>query len=393
MIKRPGMIFQLINIICALCATVSIAWADETSDNEVKQVITRFMEANHIPGVAVEMYVNGQPHSYYFGMANEQKKIPVSANTIFEVGSLTKLMTSLVLAQEVDSAKIQLNQPVKKYLPQLSSDFDKVTFRDLVTHTAGLEFNLPDSIKTPTQLQKYLHKLTLKNQPGQQWVYSNVSMGLLGLALEKVTHKDINELYRRKIFAPLGMQTIGTIVPKNLQRFYAQGYDAQGKAIPASTLDLLPAAWCMKASAKDMQRFLSAAIGLPGTPERIFYPMRMSETAYVELANEMQGLGWRVNAITPEKVSSLLSETSMPMGPLAVHDIYTKPMFDGDALIDKTGMTNGFRAYIALIPNKKSGIVILANRSVGGGDVVSVGRKILFSLNHIQPVPKVEEKE
>ena len=69
----------------------------------VKQAINAFMEENHIPGVAVELYVNGKAESYYFGYANPETNVPVSKSTIFELGSISKVMTSLLLAQEVDA--------------------------------------------------------------------------------------------------------------------------------------------------------------------------------------------------------------------------------------------------------------------------------------------------
>ncbi len=368
---------------CLFFFTSAMSAEKMTDSENVNQKITRFMQDNQVSGVAVEMYVDGQAQSYYFGMANTKKKIPVSGQTIFELGSITKLMTSLVLAQEVDSAKVQFNQPVKKFLPTLSTKLEKMTLQDLATYTGGLPFDLPTTIKTPAELQHYLSKLEPIYAPEQKWLYSNVSMGLLGQALEKVTHKGINQLYRKKIFEPLHMQASGITLAGTMRRFYAQGYDVGGKPTELSKTGLLPAAGSIKASANDMRHFLSAAIGLPGTPETIFYPIRMTETAYVELPHDLQGLGWVVNSLTPERVDDLVEKPVIKTRAIKVKEVYTKPMFDGDALIDKTGMTNGFRAYIALIPNKKTGIVILANRAVTNNDIVSVGRKILFAANQI----------
>ncbi len=76
-----------------------------------------------------------------------------------------------------------------------------------------------------------------------------------------------------------------------MKDYIAQGYNAEGKPVPAETLGLFPAAGDVKASASDMDKFLSAAIGLPQTPESIFYPMRMTQTPYLDVGDYAQGLG------------------------------------------------------------------------------------------------------
>lgn len=85
-------------------------------DDIVKQTVATFMAKNKISGVAVELYIDGVPHTYNFGYANTEKKIPVSQKTIFEVGSLSKVMTGILLAQEIDYNRMSLTDPVKKYI-------------------------------------------------------------------------------------------------------------------------------------------------------------------------------------------------------------------------------------------------------------------------------------
>lgn len=358
-------------------------YAEDTLDPNskiVKQAISAFMEKNNIPGVAVELYVDGIPHSYYFGYANEEKKTLVSQKTIFEIGSISKVMTSLLLAEEIDWSKMQLNDSITKYIEDLPPSFEKISLKNLATHTAGLAANIPTAIKTEDDLNTYLTKITLLHTPNKQWLYSNIGIGLLGEAIVKLSNKDINKLYVKQILSPLGMQPIGTLVPKKLQANYAQGYDAEGKPAPALNFDLLSAAASVKASANDMQRFLRAAIGLPGTPEKIFYPMRLTQTAYVALPGQLQGLGWHIHPITTNNMRALLNVNALEQGPVKVGEMIEKPTYDGNALIDKTGTTAGFRAYIALIPNKKSGIVILTNRYATDKAIISAGREILFKL-------------
>lgn len=343
----------------------------------VKQTVAAYMQKNHVPGVAVELYVEGKPYSYYFGYANPDKKTPVTKKTIFEVGSISKIMTSILFAQEIDFAKMGLTDPVTKYVPDLPHSFAQTTVQSLATHTSGLPFSMPGGLKSEDDLNHYLANLKPSYAPNKQWVYSNFGVGMLGYTLEKVTHKDLNQLYQKRILLPLGMQPIGLIVPDKLKMYYAQGYDAAGRSVPPAVLGILPGAYGIKMSAEDMQRFLKAAIGLPGTPERLFYPIKMTQAGFVRLPDIMQGLAWQIHDFTPDEVPELLKETDNNFAPLRVEAVLKQSQYNGDALIDKTGGTDGFRTYIAVIPNKKSGIAILSNKFVAN-DITNLGRKILF---------------
>ncbi|MBV9575750.1 MAG: serine hydrolase [Gammaproteobacteria bacterium] len=370
--------FILLTIFSVCSMSVYAEITNDKTAGIVKQSISTVMQQYHIPGMAVELYVEGKPYAYYFGYANQTKKIPVSAKTIFELGSLSKLMTSLLLAQEIDIAKMNLSDPITKYLPDLSQDFSDINLQSLATHTSGLPFTVPKEVTTVPALHQYLAHWSPDDAPGEQWLYSNFGIGMLGYALENSTHHPFNQLYRRHILNPLGMQAIGTQIPRMLKKYAAQGYDENGNAVRSVETGVFPTAYAVKASANDMQHFLSAAIGLPGTSDRIFYPMRMTQTAYVQIGDKMQGLGWQIQDMTSANQINLLHTNEPNIDPIEVDEIYDKPTFNGDALIDKTGSTNGFRAYIAVIPNKKSGIVMLANKYVPMSVIVDTAREILF---------------
>ena len=241
--------------------------------------------------------------------------------------------------------------------------------------------NLPDTIKNQKEMNQYLANFYPDYVPDEQWIYSNLGIGLLGIALEKATHKQLNSLYQQHLLAPLKMQPIGTVVPPALRSHCAVGYDKDGNTAGPLSAKILPAAGAVKASAEDMLHFLSAAIGLPGTPESILYPMRMTQSVYVEMPTMMQGLGWQVHPMEKNDIEDLLAAKDVSLNPITVTEVYKKPLYSGDMLIDKTGQTNGFRAYIAVIPNKKTGIVILANKCIPGGAIVRTARDILFKLN------------
>lgn len=353
----------------------------------VAPIIKQFMQDNQIPGVAVELYVKGVPSSYYYGYADKARKIKVNRNTIFELGSLTKLFTSLLLVQEVNAGVMQLNDPIIKYLPRTAklsqSNLKQVSLKNLATHTASLPLDLSLAKQNAALIQYFSH-WSPKKPVGTQWRYSNVGFGLLGYALVNVTHKKYDPLYDNNILRPLGMNTIATTVPNYLRTNYAQGYGSDGRPAPRVNMSLFPAASAMKASGRDMLLFLSAAIGLPHTPPAIAKEMQMTQTPYVHTHVLLQGLGWQIWPVNPDNILALLhpsatleTQTKLPARMLSG----TQRIFDASALIDKTGATAGFYAYIAVIPEDKSGIVILANRNISPAAIETVGRTILFQLN------------
>ena len=357
--------------------------AEQNDTARIKKIITTWMKKNAIPGVAVEVYKNGSSTSYYFGYADREKKIPVTDKTIFEIGSITKVFTSLLVAEEINAGKMSLKDSIAPYVPDLnvlSEDLNNVTLVNLATHTSGLPYGVADGVKTRAQLPEYFANWKPTSAIGSQWAYSNINIGLLGYALEAETHENMNALYRNKILKPLAMTAIGTQVPKVLEKKYAQGYNVDGVRTSHYDPLLFPATGAMKASGQDMSQFLKAALQLPGTPDKILDAMRVTQTAYVKMGNQQQGMGWVIHPMTLANREDLLNPALHPSrGPLAAEQLpVAEQKFDANTLIDKTGGTNGFRSYIAVNPNSQSGIVILANRFVANNDIEKVGRTILL---------------
>lgn len=370
----------LLSLVMSAFAATPPVYIQKQEAADIANIAQALMKTNHIPGLAVEIYANGKPQSYYYGYANPSHKTPVTANTIFEIGSISKLITSLLFAELIDVNKMGLKDPVKKYVHDLPETFDDITLQDLATHTAGLDFNVPQNVKSYADLKKYLSQWTPEDAPEEAWTYSNFGMGLLGFALQNADHKeDFDKLYQHRILLPLGMTSTKFAVSGSQRHLYAQGFNEQGQPTKTVTLGLFPTAYGLKSSPQDMQRFLKAAIGLSGTPVSILYPMRMTQSGYVKLPDSFQGLGWQIHLINNDS-NALLNVSKTDLGTVEVDKIFDKPNFNGNALIDKSGTTEGFRSYIALIPNKHSGIVILANKNIPSDQLVNAGRKILFKL-------------
>lgn len=366
--------YKILMLIIIGIVTCTNLYAEPSVDDQyIRTKIKAFMVKNHIPGVALTLIQNGEPHEYVFGYADRKKKTPVTKYTVFELGSLTKLMTSLILAQQIDYAKMKLDAPLKNYVKVLPDVLSKVTLRDLATHTSGLPFEPPATIKSHKALNQFFSKW----QPDglkHVWQYSNFGMGLLGIALEKSTHRSYEQLYRSRILNPLKMQNLSLISQSHGND--AQGYDEHDRAVHRLSTDFFVASHGIKASISDMQHFLSAAIGLPGTPKRILYPMRLTQSAYIRLASYDQGLGWLIHDLKS------LEDPEIPPNdifkPIEIKEVFETPKYRSDVLIDKTGATAGFRAYIALIPQKKTGIVLLMNKYIDQKELLQTAHEILL---------------
>lgn len=381
-IKKILLAFFLFIVTCSISTALADIVNPAVSDKNaamINQKMHAFMQAHHISGAAVEVYIHGVPRAYYYGYANQAKKIPVTQHTIFEVGSFTKVFTCLLIAEEVEAGRLKLSDTLSQYV----SDFagSTVTVEELATHTAGFPLEVPASISTRSAFMRYYANWKPTAEIGSQWNYSNVGIGLLGYILESLTHHNYNQLYRDYILQPLGMQPIGVTVPKRWMPDYAIGYDDHEQVAPRIQDSVFPAAVGMKVSAGDMLHFLKAAIGLPGTPVLIAQAMRLTQTPYVETPGMQQGLAWEIYTINPSNMNAFLNPpTTINLGPLPARQLSkAEQAFNGDALIEKTGATAGFRAYMGVIPNRQSGIVILSNHRSINSNIVKLGRSILFA--------------
>lgn len=350
-----------------------------------------WMKRNGIPGAAVEIYSNGKRTSYYLGYADKDKKTPVKETTIFEIASITKVFTTVLLADQLIKGIMKLDDPVTQYVSDLPASsknkLDQITLEHLATHTSGLPFNVPRPINSRQKLLSFFTRWKNLTPPGSKWLYSNVNMGLLGFSLEKVTHKSIYELYDEKILKPLGMYSSGAMISKELEPYYAQGYKMDGTPAPRRNIKewmsppnsdwIFPATGSLKSSPHDMFIFLKAALRVPGTPQHIADAMKLTQTTYVETPRFDQGLAWIIH---PEAMKNKIKLLNLKpkAGPYPA-SASNNATYDGSALMEKTGASGGFRAYIGVIPNQQTGVVLMVNRYITSAELIKMGRELALS--------------
>lgn len=382
-------------ILCVMLLANFYACANPPAyyDTLVDTAIQSLMKKNKIPGVAVLLYVDGKMSGYYFGEADPIKHIPVSENTLFEIGSITKTFTGVLLAKNVIENKMQFNDSIGHYTG--FSRLSNITLQELATHTSSLPFNAKNlsfhaslSEKNKTVLNNFLQSWTAPFKPGTKMLYSNLGFGILGMILSEREQTILPILMKQNLLDPLGMTSSGLDIPHEKQKNLASGFTNQGQLVKHLPSGLLLGAWAMKVSPRDMQNYLKAALGLFPVSEKIHQAMITSQTAYYLMPEQgtLLGLGWTITPL--DKTSNIYKLThNPPHYHFAAYKVQAlkKPTFNANSLIEKVGATDGFRSYIAIIPNKQAGIVILANRYFGSGDLPNLANKLLFQITGMLP--------
>jgi D-alanyl-D-alanine-carboxypeptidase/D-alanyl-D-alanine-endopeptidase len=190
---------------------------------------------------------------------------------MFEIGSITKVFTALLLADMVERGEVKLDDPVAMYLPKgtlvPSRAGREITLEDLATHSSGLPrdaTNLdlqqvnPFAGYGPTQLYEFLARYTLTRDPGERVEYSNVGATLLGHVLTLRAGKTYEQLLRTRILEPLGMKDTATNLSDAQRRRMAQGYDGALEPAPLWDVDALIGAGSIRSTAADMLIFAEA---------------------------------------------------------------------------------------------------------------------------------------
>lgn len=378
--------------ICFLCLFKPLLVVAASMDvSEIEPLITDYMKKYKVPGVEVIIQRNGKSHLYSFGYMNANKKAPITSQTIFELGSITKTFIGLLLSEQALKNDIKSNDPLLKYFGKNDSGSIKnLTPLGLATHTSGLPFTvsgLPyNAPLLPKYQTAYTHFLRTWQSPyvlGTRFRYSNIGFSLLADALATNAHVPLSSLMQTDIFQPLGMSSSMLSITKNWNELYAQGYTSND--IPARTADqgLLGGAWAIKSSGQDMSYYLNAVMGNADVSPLMLSAIKMAQTGYFQRVNDNSklGLGWMITPLNKNTIYKKLVQAPVHYNleiSTAVHKI-ENPTYDGNALIDKIGATDGFRAYIGFIPNIKLGIIILTNKyTQNTGELQNIGRKILL---------------
>jgi beta-lactamase class C len=374
-------------VLFVLCATTAVSHAANDRQQKIKSAVDMairpVMAKYGIPGMAVGVTVAGKPYVFTYGVASTATRQPVTRDTLFEIGSISKTFTATLATYAQVTGHLSLSDKTSQYLPTLQGrPFGSVSLLNLGTHTpGGLPLQVPDNIKNNDELMQYFKDWRSTYPPGTHRTYSNVGIGTLGWITAKSMGQDFATLMEQRLFPGLGMKNSYIHVPKSDMVNYAQGYTKGNTPIRMDSAVLSSEAYGVKTTAPDMIHFVEDNINSAGLDEHFQRAVAETHTGYFQAGPMTQDLIWEQYPY-PVTLNALLEGNSAAMAfqATAVTEIKPPEKPREDVWINKTGSTNGFGAYVAFVPEKRLGIVILANKNYPNDARITAAYNILTAI-------------
>lgn len=348
-----------------------------------------FMERSSAPGLAIGIVTPDGTKVFSYGVASKETGNPVDERTLFEVGSISKAFTALLAAYAAESGALAWHASPSRYLSELKNGaHDRVSLLNLATHTTGgMPLQLPDDVKTNTDLIAYFRKWTPPSRPGGVRTYANPSIGLLGVVTARAMKGEFAALVREHITGPLGLQHTFHNLPKAEQQHYAQGYTREGKPVRVSMAPLAMEAYGVRTTARDLLRFVEAQLGQIEVNPILRRSLSATQVGHFQAGPMTQALIWEWYPL-PVSADDLAvgNGDEMVLKPTSVTRLDPPRAPPADSLVTKTGATNGFGAYVAYIPGRKIGLVLMANRNHPTAMRLTLAKQVFAALN-VQGIP------
>ena len=325
--------------------------AQEFLSQEVKDNIKMRVDNGTHPAIVVGVINGNGMHYYSYGVKSLTTAEPVDEHSVFEIGSITKTFTGIILADMILKGKVSLDDPLQKYLPEgitaPTRNGASIKLVHLSNHTSSLP-RLPGNFSpanpanpyvdySEKQLYDFLESYQLPRDIGSQYEYSNYAVGLLGQLLARKQGMNYEELMVNVIAKPLGLPNTRITLTPEMKKNLAMGH-SKGVQVENWDITTLAGAGAIRSSAADLLNYLRANMGKVRTD---LYPaMQFShKNSRGEDANPMVGLGWHI------KVA------------------------DGLEVVLHNGGTGGYRTFAGFIKGGDKGVVVLANSSASADDI------------------------
>ena len=224
----------------------TLVFAFSVKADEVDKLVRAMMQERNIPGAGIAVVKNGKiVKKQGYGLANVELDVPATADTVFEIGSVTKQMTGAAIMLLVEDGKVNLDEKISKYLPNTPDAWKNVSVRNLLTHTSGIKsytaigvgFELSKHLKRD-EFIKALSGYPLDFETGSRYSYSNSGYNLLGFIIEAASGKSYWDFMRERIFQKLGMTETFDRDPKYIVKRRATGYELENNSLIGRDYDL-----------------------------------------------------------------------------------------------------------------------------------------------------------
>jgi CubicO group peptidase (beta-lactamase class C family) len=346
---RAGMVFFL-SLVLPISA---FAQQPPLLDEKVQQRVTAQVTAGVYPSLVIGMVRGDRKQVVALGSIADDRKREPDADTVYEIGSVTKTFTALLLADAVERGDATLEQPVQKLLPGYTipkSGERAITLLDLATQSSGLP-RLPDNLlpKNPAnpyadytvdELKQFLAHYQLPRAPGERYEYSNLGFGLLGQALAAREGAHYADLLRSRITTPLAMNDTAIVLSPRMAGRFAAGHDAAGKPASAWDLGALEGAGAVRSTVHDLLSYVQAHMHPPSGSLSKALTVVTQPRRPTDRENAKIGLAWQV-------------ETRQ-----------------GQTIVWHNGMTGGYSAFVGFTADGDRGVVVLTNIT---RDVAEIG--------------------
>jgi D-alanyl-D-alanine-carboxypeptidase/D-alanyl-D-alanine-endopeptidase len=337
--------------------------------DEVKALLVQLVDVEkRAPGIVVGMIADDPQERWVVGygrLSATDERVP-DGDTVFEIGSVTKVFTGILLAQAVVNGEVKLDDPISMYLPEgvVAPEYEgrSITLLDLATHTSGLPREAGNlsaySNYTLDQMYAYLSGYRLTRASGSTFEYSNYGFGLLGnLLVRRAGQADYEALLLDRITGPLGMDSTRIVLTPEMSSRLAAPHMSYSVATISLNMPTLAGCGAIRSTANDMLTFLAANMGLTDTELQ----------PAIQLAN------------TPQRPWPGSGYIGLGVGVPET----------GQGMHCHTGGTLGYSSYLAWDPQRKIGVVVLANAAVSIDDIafllMTESAKLVDTILQVDP--------
>ena len=318
----------------------------------IDNIVKKEVDNGRSPSIVVGIIDNHNQYIICHGNPFDKNEQKADNNTIFEIGSITKIFTTTILANMIVNGELKLTDPVSMFLPDsvkfIEKDGKTITLKHLATHTSGLprfpENFIPKDSQNPykdytiNDIYQFLNTITVKENQGIG-EYSNIGMALLANILCDINKTDFETLIIERICDPLDMQNTVINLTKEQQEQFATPYTVPGKITKHWDFQAIEGAGAIKSNLVDMLKFLKAQLS----------PDNSSLGKAIKLAHGFQD-------------STSMKNTSIGLGWFINHQ------YDNN-IIWHNGATGGFKSYIGFDVKNQRGVVILSNSTRSVNDI------------------------
>ncbi|MCR9244782.1 MAG: serine hydrolase [bacterium] len=363
------------HFLVSLTLAVAIPAQDTQSNAELAATVERFcqplVDAEAVNGLAVFVLDGDREYVGGFGRLAPGAEAAPDGRTIYEIGSISKVFTGLLLADSVERGVVALADPVQKHLPAdvelKERGGEPIRLWHLATHTSGLPRMPRDEAKDPDQpfahydvegIHAAIRDARARRQPGTIYEYSNLGAGILGYALMRANGCEaFDELLQQRITIPLGMADTVIALDADQSARFAPPHDANGDPDHAWDLAMMAGAGGIRSTVADLLKFARLQIA-PGDHPLAAAVRRSQQQRHEGQAGVAMALGWHIAR-------------------------------DGATLVH-SGQTGGYHAYLLISPKDRRAVGILTN--IAAGDIDVAGERLLQKLFGMKVEPHAPER-